>query len=176
MRWWEGWPLRILEPHDLEIIAILRRLTAGLPPKDRNTLIHYAHAYVGAFLRARRSRSRFGFQRPFPEVVRDAATWEVTHVLRPTGDGVTGERVQLELPLTRVVDLVTATDEEVLYFFRRLLRTLGEHGLVAEWKREHPQEARLLKLFKRLLKGSTDPRLQRDPRGNLVVRDRKSVV
>jgi hypothetical protein len=65
--------------------------------------------------------------------------------------------------------VATATDEEVLYFFRRLLRTLGEHGLVAEWKREHPQEARLLKLFKRLLKGSTDPRLQRDPRGNLVV-------
>jgi hypothetical protein len=159
----------MLEPHDLEVIAILRRLPGGLSTKDRDTLTRYAHAYVGAFLRARRSRSRFGFQRPFSEVVQDVATWEVGHLLRPTGDGVMGERVPLELLLTRVVDLATATDDDVLYFFRRLLRTLGEHGLIAEWKRERPQEARLLKLFKCLLKGSTDPRLQRDLRGNLVV-------
>lgn len=161
--------MRVLEPYDLDIIAILRRLPDGLPPEDRETLARDAHAYVGAFLRARRSRSRFGFRRPFREIVDDVAAWEIASLLCPTGEGVAGERLQLEVPLGRVVDFRTSTDEELLNFLRRLLRIRGEHGLVAEWKREHSHEARLLKLFKRLLDRGVDPRIRRDPRGHLVV-------
>jgi hypothetical protein len=161
--------VRMLEPHDFEIVAIVRRLPRGLAPRDREALARYAQAYVRSFLRAWRSRSRFGFQRPFGEVVDDVAAWEVAPLLCPMTDGDEGGRLQLEILLARVLDLSASADDELLFFFRRLLRTRGEHGLVAEWKREHPDQARLLKRFKRLLKMNTDLRIQRDPRGRLVV-------
>ena len=157
------------EPCDIEFIATLPGLSGGLPPDGGDTLTRRAYTYVVIFLQASGAPLRSDFERPFQEVVEDVAARVVDDLLRAPDDGAAGGRRQVEILLGRMIDIPAAPRGELLHAYHRLLRTQAEDALVAEWRREHSREARLLKLFRRVPKGSPNPRIVKGSHGFLVI-------
>lgn len=157
------------EPCEIELIATLPGLSGGLPPEGGDTLLRWVHAHLSLFLQARGARLRFDFDRPFQEVV-DEVIARVVAGLPPSRDGgVGGEHCRLAVLMRRVMGGGAKTDYEVRCRFGRLMRTRAEDGLVAEWRRQYRREARLLRIFRRQPRGSTDPRILKRFLGHLVV-------
>lgn len=157
------------EPCDIEVIATLPGLSGGLPPEGGDTLLRWVYDYVSLFLQAWGSSLRFDFDRPFQEVMDDVIARVVAGLPRLGGGEVGGEHCRVEVRMRRAMGVGAKSDHEVRCRFGRLVRTLAENGLVAEWRRRYPREARLLRVFRRLPKGSPNPRILKGSHGFLVI-------
>ncbi len=155
----------------------------GSCPPGREILAAYCRDYILAFLQAARSRWRFGFDRPFRDVVEEIADWEVSLLLwvRPDTNGkshlaflVKGLFACLGRPgfaVDPITTLLATDDLALLLALRKLLRIRAHQGAVRLWKQEHPQEALLLRALKVRLRHTAGIRIQWDARGQLVMGD-----
>lgn len=137
---------------------------------ERETLARYFHAYMEAFLNARRNRSRFGFEDPFCDTASAVACIETARLLRPTHEpAVSGFRLdELHRRLTAAQTLAGRDDDSILDSIRRLLRVRAEHGLIAQWKAQNPHDARLLRQIKRRIAACGRVTVRREPRGLIL--------
>lgn len=172
-----------LSDGDLRVLSCLRSLLRAPNDRDREAVAGYSRDYMIHFLHAARSRWRFGFERPFGEIVEETADLEVAQILRVRPDA--GDRPSLarlvrglhgcigcrEPSADPVATVLAADDSALLFAFRKLLRMRAHQGAVGFWKQEHSEEALLLRALKLALRSSRAPRIQWDSRGQLVVGD-----
>jgi hypothetical protein len=191
-------------PEERAILRDLRGVLTGDPHPDRERLARYATAYLRSYLLASSPHWRFGFHDD-PEDVASAAAHVAVAWLMERREGLQGPLPRLRRILLASLsdlereedtsDVAPGTDvgarclgsegdsegSRLLAAFRRVLRRQGRQELHRVWKREHPQQARLLRAIKSSLartarEGEVLPpgcdgnlRIVRDARGQFVV-------
>lgn len=139
-------------------------------------MVRYMRAHLVSYLRHR----RFGFGRPIAEVATDVADEEVSILLPEDDSDRLVDAIRRLLPglaehAAGRSGLGAVSDEDLAAAAKQHLRLRAHQGAILAWKREHPDEARILRSLKSWIPRTPGIELLHHASGQLMITNRSEL-